>query len=316
MLRFTLGRLLQGVLVLWAVTTATFALIHAAPGGPAVLADPKLSIVERQAIEARLGIDQPIGVQYVRWHADLVRGNLGRSFLYQTPTLATVMARLPNTLVLVTGALLVSLAIAFPLGIAIGRRPGSRLDRLVAVVNFTSLAIPPFWFGIVVILLVAARWHLLPAGGMMTPGEGGSPGDRLRHLVLPVLVLALPLSAELIRYLRAAVVENLDASHLAPARARGLRSTSIMTHHVIRNALLPVLTALGLQIPILVGGAAITETVFAWPGMGRLGVEAALGRDYPLVMGITLVVALAVVIANLLLDLGYAWADPRIRLRP
>jgi len=315
MLRFVLRRLLQGVLVLWAVTTATFVLIHAAPGGPAVLADPKLSLVERQAIEARLGIDRPLGIQYLRWHARLLEGDLGRSFLYQTPTLATVISRLPNTLLLVAGALVLSLAIAFPIGIAVARRPGGRLDQLVGIVNFTSLAVPPFWFGIVLILVVAARWRLLPAGGMVTPGEGGALGDRLRHLILPVVVLALPLSAELIRYLRAAVVQTLGSSHLLPARARGLGPAAVLTRHVVRNALLPVLTTLGLQVPVLVGGAAITETVFAWPGMGRLGVEAALGRDYPLVMGITLIVALAVVVANLLLDLGYAWADPRIRMR-
>ena len=310
---FLLRRLLQGLLVLWLVTTATFLLIHAAPGGPAILADPKLSPVERQAIEARLGVDQPLATQYVRWHARLIRGDLGRSFLYQTPTLATVVSRLPNTLMLVAVALLVSLLIAVPVGLAVGTRPGSRFDRLVGVINFTSLAIPPFWFGIVAILLVAARWRLLPAGGMVTPGQNADLFDRLAHLILPAAVLALPLSAELIRFLRATVAAGTSASHVGPAAARGLSAGTVLRRHVARNALVPLLTVLGLQIPLLVGGAAVTETVFAWPGMGRLSVEAALGRDYPLVMTIALVVAATVVTANLLLDIAYGWADPRIR---
>jgi peptide/nickel transport system permease protein len=211
----------------------------------------------------------------------------------------------------VTAALLASVALAIPLGVAAGQRPGGRLDRIVGAVNFVALAIPPFWFGILAILLFAVRWRLLPAGGMVTPGLD-SPVDRLEHLVLPVVVLSLPLSAELIRYLRNAVTETIGASHLTPARARGVPAGKIVRHHVLRNALIPLVTAIGLQIPLLVGGAAITETVFGWPGMGRLGVEAALGRDYPLVMAIALVVAAAVVVANAGLELLYRRIDPRI----
>ncbi|MSR01771.1 MAG: ABC transporter permease [Gemmatimonadetes bacterium] len=310
------ARLLQGLIVLWIVTTATFVLIHAAPGGPAVLADPKLSAVERAAIETQLGIDRPLPVQYLTWQSNVVRGNLGRSFLYQTPILDTVLDRLPNTILLVALAVAVALLIAVPVGLYVGARPGSPIDRVVTVVNFTALAIPPFWFGIVALMVVAARWRLLPAGGMMTPGEEGSFVDRLRHLVLPVIVLALPISAELIRFTQAAVRSNRGAPHVTPAVARGLRPREVTGRHIFRNVLLPVLTVLGLQVPILVGGAAVTETVFAWPGMGRLGVEAALGRDYPLVMGIAVVVATTVILANLLLDLAYRWADPRVRVGP
>ncbi|MGE0552246.1 MAG: ABC transporter permease [Gemmatimonadales bacterium] len=311
-LRVLLRRGLEALVVVWLVTTATFVLVHAAPGGPSVLADPKLGATERAALERELGLDQPIPVQYLRWQGALLRGDLGRSFLYQTPTLATVLDRLPNTLLLVGPALLLAIAIALPLGVATGRRPGGTLDRLVTAVNFASLAIPAFWIGIVLILLVAARWRLLPAGGMVTPGAGGSLADRLRHLVLPVVVLALPLTAELLRFVRNGVIAGAVAGHLAPARARGLSEGRLLRHHVLRNALLPLLTALGLQMPILVGGAAVTETVFSWPGMGRLGIEAALGRDYPLVLAITLVIAATVVTVNLLLDLIYAWADPRV----
>lgn len=308
-----LRRLLLGCLVLWLVTTATFLLIHAAPGGPAVLADPKLSAVERAAIEAHLGLDQPLAVRYLRWHRNLLAGDLGRSFLYQTPAFATVVGRLPNTLVLVSAGMLLSLLIAVPVGIAAGRRPGAPFDRVVSLINFTSLAIPPFWLAIVAILALAVRWRLLPAGGMGPPGEPSDLAERLRHLIMPAVILALPLSAELIRFLRNSVADGIGAPHVVPARARGLSAGRVTARHVTRNALLPMITALGLQVPLLVGGAAITETVFSWPGMGRLGVEAALGRDYPLVMAITLVVAVAVVVTNLALDLLYGWLDPRIR---
>ena len=315
MLALLRRRLLHGVLVLWLVTTATFTLIHAAPGGPAVLADPKLTAIERAAIEHQLGLDRPIAEQYVRWHLNLLRGDMGRSFLYQTPTLPTVLGRLPNTLLLVTISLVVSLALALPIGIRVGRNPGGALDRLVTTLNFTSLALPTFWFGIVAILIFAVRWRLLPAGGMVTPGMAGSWTDRVRHLILPAAVLSLPITAEMIRYVRSGVAAAMAAPHLAPAMARGVTDRTVRWRHVLRNALLPVLTSLGLQVPILVGSAAVTETVFSWPGMGRLSVEAALGRDYPLVMAIAVVVAVTVVVANLILDLSYGWADPRVRVK-
>ncbi len=314
MLAILARRALHGALVLWLVTTATFLLLHAAPGGPAVLADPKLTAVERQAIERQLGLDQPLARQYLRWHANLLRGEMGRSFLYQTPTVDTVLARLPNTLLLVAVALMLGIALALPIGVHVGRHPGGPVDRMVSVVSFTSLAIPTFWFGIVAILVFAAQWRLLPAGGAVTPGDG-SWIDRLRHLILPAAVLAAPIGAELIRFIRSGVGAAMGASHLRPAEARGVPPRRLWRRHVVRNALLPLLTALGLQVPTMVGGAAVTESVFGWPGMGRLSVEAALGRDYPLVMAIAVVVAVAVVLANLLLDLLYAWADPRVRIR-
>ncbi|MGH7560364.1 MAG: ABC transporter permease [Gemmatimonadales bacterium] len=311
MIRYLFRRAGQAVAVLWIVTSATFVLIHLAPGGPAVLSDPKLTPVERAAIERHLGIDRPLAEQYLVWHRNLLRGDLGRSFLYQRPAGATVLARVPNTLLLAGLALAVGLALALPLGVRAGRRPDGPLARIADLGSFVALAIPPFWFGIVLILVFAATLRLLPAGGAATPGLEGSLLDRLRHLILPVAVLALPISSELFRFARSAVREALRAPHVAPALARGLAERLAVRRHVVRNALLPVATIVGLQAPLLAGGAAITETVFAWPGMGRLGVEAAIGRDYPVVMAITLLVALVVVSVNLALDLAYRWIDPR-----
>jgi peptide/nickel transport system permease protein len=308
-----LRRLAQGLLVIWIVTSASFLLIHLAPGGPSILADPKLSPEERRAAEARLGLDQPLAVQYLTWHRNLLRGDLGRSYLYQTPAGRTALARVPDTVLLAGAALLLSLALAVPFGVYAGRRPGSVADRLLGFGSFAALSVPTFWFGIMLIILFAALWHLLPAGGTSTPGLEGSPADRLRHLVLPVVVLALPVTAELTRYVRSGVAAAAHAPHVAAARARGLSEAAVTRGHVLRNALLPLVTMVGIQAPMLAGGAAITETVFSWPGMGRLGVEAALSRDYPVVMAVTLAIAAAVVVINLALDLIYYRIDPRIR---
>jgi len=313
-LRFVARRLAQGVVVIWIVTSATFLLIHLAPGGPSILADPKLSPVERREVERRLGLDRPLPVQYLTWHRNLLRGDLGRSYLYQTPAGRTALARVPDTVLLAGIALLVSLAVAVPVGVYAGRRPGSPADRLLGLGSFAALSVPTFWFGIMLIILFGALWHLLPAGGISTPGLEGSIADRLRHLLLPVVVLALPVTAELTRYVRSGVATAASAPHVSAARARGLPEAAVTRRHVLRNALLPLVTMVGIQSPMLAGGAAITETVFSWPGMGRLGVEAALGRDYPVVMAVTLAVAAAVVVINIALDLVYYRVDPRIRL--
>jgi peptide/nickel transport system permease protein len=310
---FLLRRLGHALLVLALVSTATFALIHAAPGGPSVLADPKLSAAEREALTAQLGLDRPVAVQYGRWLTRLARGDLGRSFLYQTPTLTTIAARVPDTLLLAGTALLLTVCVAIPLGARLAAQPGSWEDRLLGTLSFGIMAVPVFWLGIMLILLFAVHWHLLPAGGATTVGGSVSFGDRVRHLVLPAIVLAASGTAELLRYTRSSMRTALAQPFVRTARARGIPEGRVRWHHALRNALLPVLTVVGLQLPRLVGGAAITETVFSWPGMGRLGVEAALGRDYPLVMGITLLVSAAVLLGSLLVDLLYVGLDPRIQ---
>jgi len=313
-LRFFARRLLQGLLILWIVTSATFVLMHLSPGGPAMLADPKLGPVERAAIEERLGLNLPLPAQYLAWHRNLLKGDLGQSYLYQTPASRTVLERVPNTLLLAGIALIVSILIALPLGIRAGLKPGGAVDRVLELVSFAALSLPTFWYGILLIILFAALWHLLPAGGIATPGLEDSILDRVRHLILPVAVLALPLTAELLRYVRSGIASVSTASHIPLARAKGLSEKQVIRRHLLRNGLLPLVTVLGLQAPLLVGGAAITETVFSWPGMGRLGVEAALGRDYPVVMATTLIVAVGVVAVNIGLDLLYRWIDPRVRI--
>ena len=313
MTAFLLRRLAHAALVLLVVCTVTFAVVHAAPGGPSVLADPKLTLEERRAIEERLGLDRPLAVQYGRWVARLARGDLGASFLYQTPNVTTIAARLPDTALLAGSALLISLAVAIPLAAACAARPGGWLDRAVSAATFATMAIPAFWLGIVLILVFAVHWRVLPAGGAETVGAGGGVLDRLRHLVLPALVLAAAGTAELLRYARTSARAVYALPFVRAARAKGASEASVKWRHVMRNALLPIVTVLGLQLPRLVGGAAITETVFSWPGMGRLGIEAALARDYPLVMAITLLVSAGVLLVSIAVDLAYFVLDPRIR---
>jgi peptide/nickel transport system permease protein len=312
---FLLQRLGHALLVLLVVCTVTFGIVHAAPGGPSLLADPKLSTAERDAITARLGIDRPIPVQYGRWLVRLAQGDLGRSFLYETSTVSTIAARLPNTLLLAGTALLLTIVVAVPLAAWCAERPGAWLDRTTGALALGAISVPVFWLGILAILAFAVQWRLLPAGGAATVGGDGSLLDRARHLILPAIVLAAAGTAELFRYTRGSARAQLGQPFVRTARAKGVGRRAIRWRHAMRNALIPVVTVIGLQLPRLVGGAAITETVFSWPGMGRLGIEAALARDYPLVMGITLLVSVGVLAASLLVDLAYLALDPRVRPR-
>jgi peptide/nickel transport system permease protein len=311
---FLLRRAAHALTVVFVVCTVTFLLVHLAPGGPAVLADPKLTREEQAAIEERLGLDQPIPVQYGIWISRVARGELGESFLYQVPNRRAIAERLPNTVLLAGSALLLSVLLAVPLGLVSAIHRGGMVDRVVSGVVFLAMAVPTFWLAILAIFTFAVAFPVFPAGGATTAGAAGGLVDRLSHLVMPAVVLAAVTTAELLRYMRSSAQTALAQPFIRVARAKGLRERTVAWRHVLRNALVPVVTALGIQLPRLVGGAAITETVFAWPGLGRLGIQAALGRDYPLVMAITLFVSAAVVVVNLLIDVLYLWIDPRIRL--
>lgn len=312
---FLVRRLGHALLVLLLVCTVTFGIVHAAPGGPSLLADPKLSIAERAAIAERLGVDRPIPEQYVRWLSRLARGDLGESFLYQTSTVSTIVERLPNTLLLAGAALLLTIVIAVPMAAWCAERPGGVLDRIAGALALGAISVPVFWLGILAILVFAVYAHVLPAGGASEVGGADSPLERVRHLILPAIVLAAAGTAELFRYTRSSAMAQRARPFVRTARAKGVGERGVRWRHAMRNACIPVVTVVGLQLPRLVGGAAITETVFSWPGMGRLGIEAALARDYPLVMGITLLVSIGVLVASLLVDLAYLALDPRIRPR-
>lgn len=315
MLQALARRALLGVLTVVAAALLTFTLMHLAPGGPSLLADPKLSPEERAAIAERLGIEAPLAVQLGRWAGRAVRGDFGHSFLYQVPATRAIADRLPATVLLAGAALLLAVCAGVGAGVAAAARPSGFLARTASLAATIAQATPAFWAGIVLILLFAVWLRWLPAGGASTNSASGAL-DRLRHLLLPAVVLAAATGAELFRYTRSGVREQLQLAFVRTARAKGLPRRRVVWRHALRPALVTVLSVLGLQLPRLVGGAAITETVFSWPGMGRLGVEAALARDYPLIMAVTVLASVSVVIAALIVDGLQLLVDPRLRTSP
>jgi peptide/nickel transport system permease protein len=317
---FLLRRLLHALTVVFLVTTVTFVIVHAAPGGPAILADPKLGPVERAEIEARLGLDRPLPVQYATWMGSVVRGDLGRSFLYQTPNVETILQRLPNTLLLAGSALVLTLVLAIPLGLYAAARPGSLADRVLATFSFVSMAIPTFWLALLLMILFGLKLGWLPLSGLhsLTFAELSLPAkvlDICRHLVLPVVISAFTGLAGLSRFTRSSMLEVIRQDYIRTAYAKGMPAEQVILKHAVRNALLPVVTILGLSLPALIGGGFIFETIFAYPGMGRLGYEAIMARDYPVVMAVGTIAAVLTLLGNLLADLTYAWVDPRIRYK-
>ena len=314
MWRAILHRILHALLVLLVVSLITFGLIMTAPGGPSILLDPDLTPADRACLRQDLGLDQPAPVQYLKWVGNAVYGDLGRSLVQKRKVAEMIGERVPATTVLAGAGLVLTLLVGIPLGVVAATRPGSLVDRVATIACGVGMAIPGFWFGIMLIILFAVWLRLLPSAGMYTPGLSGTPADLLRHLVMPTLVLATFSLPQVTLFTRASLIETLRQDFVRTARAKGLDRRRILYRHALRNSLIPVLTIIGLLVPRLVGGAVITETVFAWPGMGRLSADAAFGRDYPLIMGITLVMSVVVIVSNLLTDIAYTVVDPRIRL--
>jgi peptide/nickel transport system permease protein len=249
----------------------------------------------------------------VRWLGQVVRGNLGVSFQAGVPVREIIGQMLPNTLVLSAAALALTLAVAIPAGVISAARPYSATDHAVTFAALFGISVPTFWLGLMLIVLFSVALGWLPPGGMQTIGAPRSAADLARHLVLPAVVLGSANMALVARYTRSATLAVLREDYVRTARAKGLPERAVLYRHGLRNALLTVVTVVGLQLPRLVGGAAITETVFAWPGMGSLAVRAAFERDYPMIMGVTLVLSAVVAASSLLVDLLYVWIDPRVR---
>jgi peptide/nickel transport system permease protein len=263
---------------------------------------------------ADLGLDDPLPTQYLRWLGNLFQGQLGRSLSQGASVGTLIFERLPATLLLSGVALLLTLAIGIPLGVLSAVRRNGLTDLLVTGFAFFGMSVPVFWLGILLILLFSVQLGWLPSAGMYSLDRPFSVGDRLRYLLMPTLVLATANLAQITRYTSSSVLSVLAEDYIRTARAKGLARGVVLTRHALRAALIPVITIVGLMLPRLVTGTAITEAIFAWPGMGRLAVDAAVQRDYPLVMGITLMVSAVVIVSNLFVDLVYGWADPRIRV--
>ena len=314
MQRYLIGRVGQALGVLFVVSIVTFVLIHSAPGGPAILLQGDLTQEQIRERMADLGLNDPLPVQYARWLGNLLQGQLGRSLSQGVPVGTLIAERLPATLLLSGAALLLTLAIGLPLGILSAVKRNGLVDVLVTGFAFFGMSVPVFWLGILLILLFSVQLGMLPSAGMYSLDQPFSLGDRLRYLVMPTVVLATANMAQITRYTSSSVLAVLAEDYVRTAHAKGLAGRVVLTRHALRAALIPVITIVGVMLPRLVTGAAITEAIFAWPGMGRLAVDAAVQRDYPLVMGITLIVSAVVIASNLVVDMVYGWADPRIRV--
>jgi peptide/nickel transport system permease protein len=321
LIRFIAGRLLQGVLVVLGVATIVFILLHAAPGDPlTVLSEaPQISPEALARLREAYGLDRPLAEQYVRYLGRLVRGDLGVSLTQHRPVADALAAAIPNTVLLAIAALLVDFGLGITVGVAQGRRGGSRADHVLSAVTVTLYATPVFVLGLLLLGIFGEALRWFPLGGAVDPVRHAAlslPGrvaDRLHHLVLPALSLGLAASAYTARHQRSALLEVMHQDFVRAARARGLRDRAVLLRHALRNALGPTLTLAGLALPVLLSGSVLVETVFAWPGMGRLAAEAIGRRDYPLVTAAAILAAVLVVVGSLLADLAARSCDPRLR---
>jgi peptide/nickel transport system permease protein len=313
--RFLVNRLAQSAVLLVGVSVIGFALMHLAPGGPLAMytLNPTVTAQDIERIKVQFGLDQPVWVQYFKWAAGVFTGNWGYSFFGGQPVREVVFARIPATFELMGSALCLSLVIGVAIGALSAVKRGSFLDHATAVAAMVALSLPTFWFGLLAIFIFAQTLGWLPAGGNRST-DGGGFLDVLRHLILPVAVLALVLVAQWSRYTRSYMLEILNQDFIRTARAKGLRPRRVLVNHALRAALAPLITLGGLQLPLLVGGALVTETVFSWPGMGLLFVNALGSRDYPVLMAILMVGAFVVVLGNLIADVVIAVVDPRTKV--
>ena len=297
------------------ISLVVFALIQLAPGGPEAALLSSGRFVDPSVVEAsrvKLGVDQPAPVQYLRWAAAALGGDLGVSYSTTRPVVHMIAERLPATLELMGSAFLLAAVLAALIGLAGALRPHSWIDLLGAGASVVGLAMPVFWLGLLLQLAFAVELGWMPVSGTHTVGAS-SLGDHLAHLVLPTIVLASRYVASWSRYFRASLMSALQSDYVRTARAQGLPESRVLFVHAVRNALVPVVSVMALGLADLVSGAVITETVFAWPGIGRLFVQAMFARDYPVLMGILLMGSLTVIVFNLLADIVYGLLDPRIR---
>ncbi len=303
------------------VATVTFALIHLAPGDPfsAVMDNPNVNERVRATLRAQYGLDRPLPEQFVRYVGQLARGELGWSFSHDRPVREVLASALPNTLLLMAIALVGSFALGILVALIQVARRGSATDQALSAVSLFFFSMPDFWLAILALLAFTYWLPLFPVGGVVDPvmhdymGLGARIVDRLRHLTLPALTLTLLASPGVARYQRAALLDVLPADYIRTARLKGLTEREILRRHALRNALLPIISLLGLSFPALLTGAFFIEKIFAWPGMGLAVLNAIGTRDYPLVVGGVILGSIMVTVGSLLADLLYAWADPRLR---
>jgi len=315
MREYILRRLLSMIPVLLVVSVIAFGLLYILPGDPAlaILGENAGNQETYRALRREMGLDDPVYVQYARWLSRVVQGDLGKSVRTGEPVGVVLMRRVPVSLYYGFAGMLVGMLIGFPVAIISALKPGSRLDIAGTIAAMSGVAIPSFWEALLFVYVFAVLLRWLPPSGYTPPGQ--DPVLSLKMLIMPAIVLGTHSAAVLMRQGRSALIEVLEQDYIITARAKGLRERLVINRHAVKNAMIPVVTILGLQVGHLVSGAAITETVFAIPGVGRAAVDAIFFRDYPMLQGAVLMLTLAAMIGNLLADLAYAYLDPRIRYR-
>ena len=308
-------RLIQAIPLLLGISVASFAILKAVPGGPlaAYEANPDFTDEDLRRLESTLGLDQPVPVQYLSWLSKFIAGDWGYSFVSHQPVLGLIGERLPNTIYLMGTVFITVLVLAIPIGVLTAVKQYSWFDHLVTGGTFAFLSTPTFWLGLLLIILFGLNLRWLPLGGMYTLGMPFDPIDRLRHLILPVATIALVQLGSHVRYLRASMLETITQDFMRTARAKGLGERVVVLRHALKNAAIPLVTVVALDVPELFVGALVTEQIFGWPGMGRLFWDSATRLDYPVLMGILAVSSALIVFANLLADVVYGYLDPRIR---
>lgn len=316
--RYVLRRLVISVPVLIGITIATYIIVNLAPGDPiSAMIDPEQIAAlgpdwvaqQRKA----LGLDQPAPVRYALWLKEVAQGNLGFSYNDRLPVTDKILERIWPTVKLMLTVELISLAIAIPLGVISAVKQYSLTDYIATVFGFTAVSIPSFFLALAAIYVLSVKLAWLPSAGMATVGQPPTFLDSLKHLILPATVLGLSHAAPLIRYTRSSMLETVRHDYIRTARAKGLRERAVLYRHGLRNALIPLVTIVALDLPKLLGGTVIIEAVFTWPGMGTLAIQAVRSRDYPVIMAINLVTAVMILLSNLIADMLYAFIDPRIK---
>jgi peptide/nickel transport system permease protein len=307
-------RVLQGLIVLGLVSVAGFGVLHLAPGGPAAIyaMSPTMSTEDLERLTRELGLDRPLPVQYAAWVTGFVTGNWGRSYRDGRLVREVITDRMPATAVLVVSAFSIAVLVGVGIGVLSAVRQYSAADHLATLAAMIALSIPTFWLGLMAIYVFSVLLGVLPPGNIGTIGGDFSLADRLLHLVLPAGTLGVVMVATWSRYTRASMLEVIREDYIRTALAKGVSHATIVLKHALRNALIPLVTLAGLQLPLVFSGALVTETVFTWPGMGRLFVDSLGYRDYPVLMGLLMLSALLVVAGNLLADVVYAVIDPRV----
>ena len=313
MLKYCLKKIGQLAIVMLLISFFSFAIIDLAPGDiSSMYLTPDMTEAERQLITEKLGLDKSMPEQYWGWLTEALQGNFGVSLSYNTPVAPMLLRRLPSTILLMGVSLLVSLALAIPLGLIAGYKKNTWADNLISSFAYFGMSIPSFYFGMLMIILFTATLHWLPSSGMHSVGVD-TPLDTLQHMIMPVLTMALGTMASKIRYVRANTIGQLSEEYVLASKAKGCTPAQILRKHVLKNTLLPIITILGMNMASLVCGSFIIESVFGWPGVGSFAMEAIGKRDYPVIMAYIMLSGFILVVGNFVADILYSFADPRIK---